>query len=407
MNRNSSNQFSNKDETTLEQRTLLMGTATMDLANQMIEGLRGLSDASEASDRPPRVRPSRIRAARPTDEPTEPTLFSQAPTLQALPTVNSATREPNNSSAESASNETTVLPEREASNAVSATPRSSGTRPSGERVYFQDFNDLPEGQLGVDDRRAIIDSIGDNVTYIKGFGTESQVNDDPDQRGREAAGQINEANDIVRVGFEDGALKATYPRGGNTSSHSGVQYEDEIANDDLSGGAIDEAVISYKVKVDKDFPWQSGGKLPGVIARETYRGDDRKHSIRLMWREEGKLEFYIHTPDSRTRLFWDNGNDQLGHAALTQGEWADIEFRVKLNSFKDGVAVADGQLEGWINGKHAGYHDNVILRDAPTDNINTLFFSTFYGGSSGDGATQWWPNSDSSALFDDISVERI
>ena len=277
----------------------------------------------------------------------------------------------------------------------------------GDQIYSQNFNALPEGQPNLADKRAIQDLIGDNVTYIKGFGANSQVNDSADQRGREAAGQINEANDIVRLSIDDGALKALYPQGGNTSSHSGVQYIDEIANKDPTKGPLDEVLINYKVKFDEEFPWQSGGKLPGVIVKESYTSDDPKDSIRLMWREDGELEFYIHTPDDRTRLAWDNGDDQLGHAALADGEWQDIQFRVKLNDFKNGNAVANGELEAWLNGQHAGYYDDVILRDSPQDDINTFFFSTFYGGSSGNGNIEWWPQEDSSALFDDISIEAV
>lgn len=385
MNRRENNLLTAKGVTTLEERRFLAGalTAPVDLQD---DAELNITETEDATDR-----------SRPTSTPR---------TRDPRGTIKPSTKRRGE-----ATSTTPVRSEQTENEIELPTQRSSGVRPEGTQVYSQDFNDIADGQPELEDYREVVGAVGDNVKSIKGFGADSQIAVDPEERAeqeqREANGQKNEANDDVRISFEEGALRALYTAGGNTSSHSGVQYEDEIVRNDPSAKPIEEAVISYRVKFEDDFPWQGGGKLPGVIANDAFRSEETKHSVRLMWREEGKLEFYIHTPDKRDRLRWNNGNDDLGHAAVAKGEWQDIEFRVKLNSFKNGKPVADGQLEGWINGKHAGYYDNVILRDSPADNINTMFFSTFYGGSSGTGIPQWWPTTDSSALFDDLSVERI
>jgi len=220
------------------------------------------------------------------------------------------------------------------------------------------------------------------------------------------------------------SLKVLYPKGGNTSSHSGMQYpeliptaiyHDRDTNSFVGENRFQEMYVSYWVKFEDNFPWQLGGKLPGMIAELGYKDPNRDERVntRLMWRENGKLEFYIHSPYLKDktagkayddRIFWDNGNQINGHAKLTKGKWHHIEFRMKLNDVIDGVVYPNGELEGWLDGKHAAYYNDVTLRGDADFNINTFFFSTFYGGSSGEGQFVWWPLKDSHAYFDQIEV---
>ena len=285
----------------------------------------------------------------------------------------------------------------------------------GETVLRTNFADLPEGTPSLGQERDFKDQLGPDVLYIKGFGAESQVippggDGKDDQVGRERAGQTNGPNDRVRVGGEGDTLEVLYPKGGNTTSHSGVQYLQQIPgtpSTESAGDPLDEVIINYQVRFDEDFQWQGGGKLPGVVASTAYRDRADLGSIRLMWREDGRLEFYIHTDlkEESTRLFWDNGQVD-GHAAAPKGEWVDIQFRVKLNSVVNGVPQEDGVLEGWMNGEQVAFYDDVILRADESTNINSLFFSTFYGGSSGSGDKIWWPTKDTTAQFSDVQIVK-
>ena len=252
-----------------------------------------------------------------------------------------------------------------------------------------------------------------------------------DQQGREAAGQINDAQDFVRFEItEDNnslhgkAIKVLYPKGGNTSSHSGIQYPEHIPtsiaydrdSDSFVGqNSFQEMYVSYWVKFEQDFTWQGGGKLPGMIAERGFRDPDREERVntRLMWREDGKLEFYIHSPYLKDktagkayedRIFWDNGRDFNGHAKMTKGQWHHIEYRMKLNDVVNGNVIPNGELEGWLDGKQAAFYNDVTLRGNADFNINTFFFSTFFGGSSGNGSQVWWPTKDVYAYFDQIEV---
>jgi len=287
----------------------------------------------------------------------------------------------------------------------------------GELILRTDYSSLPSGTPALSQAKQFREQLGPDVLYVKGFGAESQKlgagSDEAEiekQKGRERAGQINDASDQVRVNVKGNSLEVLYPKGGNTTSHSGLTYLQQIPgtpSTESPGEALDEIFINYQVKFEKDFPWQGGGKLPGVIASDGFRGKEDLSSIRLMWREDGRLEFYIHTPhEERTRLFWDNG--EVGaHAAAPDGEWVDIQFRVKLNSVVDGVPIADGELEGWLNGEQVAFYDDVIIRGDESTNINSLFFSTFYGGSSGSGDLVWWPTEDSRAQFSDIQISKV
>jgi len=269
-----------------------------------------------------------------------------------------------------------------------------------------------------------------------GFGAKnetkkSKVKEARDARGRAAAGQREQAQNFVRLeivkgkhAFHGKSIKVMYPKGGNTSSHSGIQYPEHIpttmqydrdTKSFVGNNSFQEMYVSYWVKFEKDFTWQLGGKLPGMIAERGFRDTNRDERVntRLMWRENGKLEFYIHSPYLKDktagkayedRIYWNNGSEVAGHAKLTKGKWHHIEFRMKLNDVVNGKVYANGELEGWLDGKQAAYYNDVTLRGDKDFNINTFFFSTFFGGSSGNGKQVWWPTKNVYAYFDQIEV---
>jgi hypothetical protein len=263
---------------------------------------------------------------------------------------------------------------------------------------------------------------------ISGFGNEAEgpLTGKPlaDRQAREAKGQYNGASSVVRMGIVSGAnvrkgraLQVLYPKGTNTSSHSGAQFDmvipdakvyDRASAKIVGANAYQELYISYWVRFSDDFDWAFGGKLPGLYALEGYGFSPRTNEVksRLMWRENGKLEFYLHTAhDSRERLFWNNVGGK-GHATLTKGKWHNIEFRMTMNSVIGGNAQPDGILQGWLDGQlYADYRD-LRFRNSTAVNWNAVFFSTFHGGSSGTGGPGevWWPSRDVTAMFDDVIV---
>ena len=218
---------------------------------------------------------------------------------------------------------------------------------------------------------------------------------------------------IVTDSYNGKALRVLYPQWSNASKASGATWETDI------GRSADALYMSYWVKVDYDFQFIKGGKLPGLAGSTTFPHGDNEFSTRLMWREDGKLEFYLHgynidnTADYNGdinnagepyRVFWD---DAGYHAQLIPEQWHHIEIYQKLNT----PGQRDGRLMGWLDGKLVcDNFDNsgVRAKGETQTQINHLFFSTFFGGSSAP-VTQWQPTQDVYVNFDEfvVSTTRI
>lgn len=296
-------------------------------------------------------------------------------------------------------------------------------------VFSLDFESFTPGTPALTAERDFRQEFCPAVRYIAGFGNDAEPplsSLPPDEReeriARERAGQYNGASDTVRLTIDDAtdggagqALRVLYPQGTNTSSHSGAQFEMPVPgaktydreSGSIEGEAYDELYLSYRVKVDDNFDWAQGGKLPGLWANDAagYPEPANEVSARLMWRAGGALEFYLHTEsDDRERLLWNNVPG-AGHATLTQGQWHTIQFRLKLNT----PGEPDGIWQGWLDGELVADYRDLTFRSSPEANLNTVFFSTFHGGSSGAARTPeeiWWPNRDGSIWFDDFTAEE-
>jgi hypothetical protein len=261
---------------------------------------------------------------------------------------------------------------------------------------------------------------------VAGFGNKanecSPGKDCEDEKKREAAGQFNGASSVVRIAVDNtsaaysgNSLKVLYPKGTNTSSHSGAQFEMAIPGAVIydrvttayNGVAKDELFLQYRVKFDDNFDFAQGGKLPGFLGSwgANTPDSDSEISARIMWRAEGRLEFYLHTKyDPRERLFWNNVNGT--HAAVTRNKWHTIQMRMKLNT----PGQADGIWQGYLDGVLVGDYRDLRFRNDARTNLHSVFFSTFHGGSSGDASSPseiWWPNRDSTAWFDSFDVSTV
>ncbi|MDX1472798.1 MAG: cellulose binding domain-containing protein [Reinekea sp.] len=204
-------------------------------------------------------------------------------------------------------------------------------------------------------------------------------------------------DDQVKYGAHGKSVRTLYPKGKRTSSDSGAQWHMDI------NGLVDEAYLSYWVKFNEDFDFVLGGKLPGLAGSKTFleRGED--WSARLMWREDGKVEFYTHIADDRERWWWNTEGTQ---AVFIPGQWHHVEMHYRLNS----PGNFDGLMEGWLDGKYVAHYDDVMFRSGSAEGaeskISKVFFSTFFGGSSGD---HWNATKDEFSWFDEfiVSPSRI
>lgn len=206
-----------------------------------------------------------------------------------------------------------------------------------------------------------------------------------------------EVDEEIAHGGDGKSIKVLYPQGGKQSGNSGAQWFADLK------GNYEDLYMSYWVRFDEDFDFVLGGKLPGLGGANSY--DDRTHewSGRLMWREDGKAEFYIHVPvendiDPGTRFWW---NTEGFQAQFIPGQWHHIELRMKMNT----PGQHDGLMEGWFDGQKAATYSNFYFRSEATGSasIAWMFFSTFFGGSS---SSIWEATKDEHAWYDSLIVSR-
>ena len=193
------------------------------------------------------------------------------------------------------------------------------------------------------------------------------------------------------------STRILYPQGGQQSNGSGAQWFIDLH------GEYEEMYFSYWVRFDDDFDFVLGGKLPGLGGGVSFDDRTNEWSGRLMWREGGKAEFYLHTPAENdhnpgTRFWW---NTEGFQATFIPGRWHHIEMRYRLNT----PGQFDGLMEGWFDGVKAARYNAFYFRDAPTSSaqIAWVFFSTFFGGSSSD---IWQARKDEHATFDEFIVSN-
>lgn len=207
-------------------------------------------------------------------------------------------------------------------------------------------------------------------------------------------------DDMIAYGGTGRSARILYPQGGQQSNGSGAQWFI-----DLNGG-YQELYFSYWIRFDEDFDFVLGGKLPGLGGGVSFADRTHEWSGRLMWRENGKAEFYLHTPAANeynpgTRFWW---NTEGFQARFIPGRWHHIEMHYRLNT----PGQFDGLMEGWFDGVKAASYPAFYFRDTPTSSAQLawVFFSTFFGGSSSD---VWQASKDEHANFDEfiVSNQRI
>ena len=194
----------------------------------------------------------------------------------------------------------------------------------------------------------------------------------------------------------DKSLKIIYPS--NAQSNVGASWRIPSQK---------EYYLSYWVKFAQDFdfdgPRYSGGKLPGLAGAgglcsggDTCNGNNGFTS-RYMWRENGKAVLYLYHMDKPgaygedVLLKGSDGNDKY----FERGKWHNLIQRVKIN---DGNQ-SNGEIDVWMDKEQVLSMDNLKF---VTNNqgIDIMYFSTFHGGAGSD----WWPERDVNAYFDDFVV---
>jgi|tagenome__1003787_1003787.scaffolds.fasta_scaffold20981499_2 hypothetical protein len=145
--------------------------------------------------------------------------------------------------------------------------------------------------------------------------------------------------------------------------------------------AKNEYTFDYEIRFDDLFPWSKGGKIPGISGGAGYTGGTPAwagdgFSVRIMWREDGRLIPYVYhfnQPES----FGDTFGATIGYLTYTKPYV--IKYYVKLNT----GANADGILRIYIDDVLSFEKTDIVYR---TDNskIDTAHLAIFAGGSTVD-----------------------
>ena len=191
------------------------------------------------------------------------------------------------------------------------------------------------------------------------------------------------------------SLKMTYPA--NAQSNAGAKWQVPSQQ---------EYYLSYWVKFDDDFDFDglrySGGKLPGMGAGDLASGGNKPNgnngfTSRYMWREDGKAVLYLYHMDQPGTYGEDisltgaDGSDKY----FERGKWHNMIQRVKVN---DG-SQSNGEIDVWMDNEQVLDLDGLQFM-TNNQGIDTAFFSTFHGGYGSD----WWPEKNDNAYFDDFVV---
>ena len=190
------------------------------------------------------------------------------------------------------------------------------------------------------------------------------------------------------------SLKMDYPA--HEQSNAGAKWQ--IAPQQ-------EYYLSYWVKFDDNFDFDgnkhSGGKLPGLGQGDLASGGvkpngDNGFTSRYMWREGGQATVYLYHMDMQNTwgddvlLKGEDGQDKY----FEPGTWHNMVQRVRVN---DG-GQANGEMDVWMDNEQVLDMDG--LRFTNGQGIDTMYFSSFHGGNGSD----WWPEQEVSAYFDDFVV---
>ncbi|NJM79496.1 MAG: T9SS type A sorting domain-containing protein [Flavobacterium sp.] len=192
-------------------------------------------------------------------------------------------------------------------------------------------------------------------------------------------------------------LKVKYPKDKADTKDSGANWETKL------NGNYQELYLSYYVKFDGTFDFINNiGKLPGLAGGLSFEDNEKETewSGKLMWRLGAKIQFYLHQPiTNEKQYFWNEGGV---YPTFKRNKWYHIEIHYKLNTITGSKANKNGIMEAWLDGKLVGKYTNIQFRSKSGVGINSLFFSTFFGGNVEDDA----PSKDEYAFFDEFIVSK-
>jgi hypothetical protein len=206
---------------------------------------------------------------------------------------------------------------------------------------------------------------------------------------------LDEQRAKVVVTGEDHFLRVTFEGGEYGPSDGGVQFKVPLKD------SYEELYLSYRVRFSMGFQFVKGGKLPGLVGGTAPTGcitDDDGFSARGMWRTMGRAVQYVYYAEKEAACGDDFDYESDGSPfSFERGIWHTIEHHLVMNTPGEG----DGVLEAWVDGEPVLAVDDIVYRAANASfRIDTLYFSTFFGGSD----MTWAPSTNQTLDYDDFIV---
>ena len=195
------------------------------------------------------------------------------------------------------------------------------------------------------------------------------------------------------------ALAVHYPEGSYGTSATGAQWKVPL------NGSFERVTLSYRMKFLGDFDFVRGGKLPGLIGGTGNTGGSVPDgtdgwSARMMWRTDGAIVQYVYHPDQPNSygedLPWTTNGSPL---QFEPNRWYTVRHDITMNT----PGEYDGIIRTWLDGNPALEVTSMRFRDVDELAIDTMYFSTFFGG----GSSSWATTQDELILFDDFEVYEL
>jgi hypothetical protein len=221
-------------------------------------------------------------------------------------------------------------------------------------------------------------------------------------------GRVSIVNDSNTVGEK--SLVVMYPK--DESNNGKSQWKMNL------GGSYDELYLSYRLRFDDNFDFVRGGKLPGLCGGSCNSGGSQPNgfdgwSARMMWRtspsggsslppDRANIVQYLYHPDQTANggvngddLKWDD-TTPTDWKIFDSDVWYHLQHRIVMNT----PGAHDGIVQTWLDGEMVLDKQDIRFRDTASLKIDTLYFSTFFGGSS----EVWEASKDEHAYYDDFVV---
>lgn len=152
----------------------------------------------------------------------------------------------------------------------------------------------------------------------------------------------------------------------------------------LDGEKIEEVYLSYRIMFEEEWEWGLSGKLPGFIYGKVgtvASGGDGPHigdkgsSVRLIWNNEGKLNFYVYHHEMQEKYGENFGNEFFG--PVQPGVWHTITMRLVSNE----IGEKNGLCQVWLDGELRASITGLKLRTQSSPKfVEAITLSTFMGG---------------------------